>query len=93
MEVQLYFSLYRNHKAVFLVRKALRAGLSYDAIPKFVLELNSTEWSGYLIERVHGNKKLLNELAVAIKEFAEESNFSRFYENYREFYKEQIMLF
>ncbi|QDA30665.1 DUF4932 domain-containing protein [Thermococcus indicus] len=92
-EVESYFSPYRNHKAVLLARKALRAGLSYDAIPKFALELNSTEWSEYLIARVHGNEKLLNELARAIEEFVQDSNFLDFYENHKEFYREQIRLF
>ncbi|ASJ11626.1 hypothetical protein A3L14_01415 [Thermococcus thioreducens] len=78
---------------MLLARKALRAGLSYDAIPKFALELNFTEWSGYLIGRVHGNKKLLNELAMAIKDFAQDSNFSTFYENHEAFYRVQIRLF
>ncbi|WP_297518189.1 DUF4932 domain-containing protein [Thermococcus sp.] len=92
-EVESYFSSYRNHRAVLLAKKALREGLEYDAIPKFALELNSTEWSGYLLSRVHGNKKLLNELSIAIKDFARESNFSAFYENHSGFYREQIRLF
>ncbi|WP_297509229.1 DUF4932 domain-containing protein [Thermococcus sp.] len=92
-EVESYFSLYKNHRAVLLAKKALREGLEYDAIPKFALELNSTEWSSYLVRRVHGNEKLLNELSIAIKDFARESNFSAFYESHREFYREQIRLF
>jgi len=92
-EVESYFSPYRNHRAVFLARKALREGLRYDAILRFAMELNSTEWSAHLVERVHGDKKLLNELAIAIKDFAQESNFSAFYENHKEFYREQVGLF
>ena len=92
-EVESYFSPYRNHKAVLLARKALREGLGYDAIPWFAMELNSTKWSAHLVERVHGDKKLLNELAVAIKDFVRESNFSAFYESHKEFYREQIGLF
>ena len=92
-EVESYFSPYRNHRAVLLAKKALKEGLGYDAIPKFAMELNSTEWSTHLVERVHGDKKLLNELATAMKDFARESNFSAFYENHREFYREQIRLF
>lgn len=92
-EVNSHFAPYRNHRAVFLARKALREGLGYDAIPRFAMELNSTEWSINLVERVHGDKKLLNELAKAIKDFARESNFSAFYESHRGFYREQIGLF
>jgi len=92
-EVNSHFAPYRNHRAVLLVRKALREGLGYDAIPRFAMELNSTEWSINLVERVHGDKKLLNELANAIKDFARESNFSTFYESHRGFYREQIGLF
>ncbi|WP_084606327.1 DUF4932 domain-containing protein [Thermococcus nautili] len=88
-----YFSPYGNHRAVLLAKKALREGLGYDAIPKFAMELNSTEWSAYLVRRVHGDKKLLNELATAIKDFARDSNFSAFYESHKEFYREQIGLF
>ena len=92
-EVESYFSPYRNHRAILLAKKALRAGLEYDAIPKFAMELNSTEWSPYIVRRVHGNEKLLNELATAMRDFARESNFSAFYESHRDFYKEQIRLF
>ncbi|WP_461864186.1 DUF4932 domain-containing protein [Thermococcus sp.] len=92
-EVGSYFSPYGNHRAVLLAKKALREGLEYDAIPKFALELNSTEWSSYLVRRVRGNEKLLNELAIALKDFARESNFSAFYENHSGFYREQIRLF
>lgn len=92
-EVESYFFPYQNHRAVLFAKKALKEGLEYDAIPKFALELNSTEWSEYLIARVHGNEKLLNELARAIEEFAQDSNFSDFYENHKEFYREQIRLF
>ncbi|WP_167912971.1 DUF4932 domain-containing protein [Thermococcus sp. 21S7] len=92
-EVESYFSPYRDHRAVLLAKKALREGLEYDAIPKFAMGLNSTEWSSYLVGRVHGNERLLNELAMAIKDFAQESNFSSFYRNHKEFYMEQIGLF
>lgn len=92
-EVNSHFAPYRNHRAVLLARKALREGLGYDAIPRFAMELNSTEWSINLVERVHGDKKLLNELATAMKDFARESNFSAFYESHRGFYREQIGLF
>ncbi len=57
------------------------------------MELNSTEWSTYLVGRVHGNERLLNELATAMKDFARESNFSTFYKNHSGFYREQIRLF
>ncbi|WP_456394108.1 DUF4932 domain-containing protein [Thermococcus sp.] len=92
-EVESYFSPYRNHRAVLLAKKAMKEGLEYDAIPKFAMELNSTGWSVYLTGRIHGDEKLLNELAIAIKDFARNSNFSTFYENHREFYREQIRLF
>ncbi len=92
-EVESYFSPYRNHRAVLLAKKALKEGLEYDAIPKFAMELNSTEWSTYLVRRVHGNEKLLNELTMAMKDFAQESNFSAFYEDHSGFYREQIRFF
>ena len=92
-EVESYFAPYRSHRAVLLAKKALDSGLVYDAIPKFAMGLNSTEWDSYLIKRVHGDEKLLNELAKAMKEFTKEANFSAFYESHREFYREQIGLF
>lgn len=91
-EAMSYFSPYKNHKAVLLARKAMKKGLKYDAIPRFAMQLNSTEWDEHLIGRVHGDEKLLNELALAMKEFARDSNFSGFYEGHGKFYEGQINL-
>ncbi len=92
-DVETYFSHYRNHRAVLLAKKALKEGISYDAIPKFALELNSPDWSGYIVSRVRGNEKLLKELTLAMRDFVRDSNFSRFYTSHMDFYQEQIKLF
>jgi len=92
-DVNNYFKGYKDHAAVKLAKKAIKKGLIYDAIPKFALELNSEEWSDYIVQRVNGDRDLLNKLAKAIGEFAKETNFTKFYNLHKEFYSAQIERF
>lgn len=92
-DVNLYFRDYQNSSAVMLAKKAIKAGLIYDAIPKFALELDNRTWNKNMLNRVNNNEKLLNELALAINKFANNTNFTKFYTDHRLFYDDQIRLF
>ncbi|WP_324734813.1 DUF4932 domain-containing protein [Thermococcus sp. SY098] len=95
-DISNYFSNYKFHRAVKLAQKAFESGMGYDAIPYFALFLDketfekAKPWDDYIISRVGGNVTLLNELAEAVKDFAEESNFWEFYERHKHLYERTI---
>ncbi|WP_456398821.1 DUF4932 domain-containing protein [Palaeococcus sp. (in: euryarchaeotes)] len=96
MGVDEYFGRYKDAKAVQMVRKLSKNGLTYDAIPRFAIHLNpetfelERNWSDMLRDRPWLAEKELNEFADAVKEFAEETNFWEFYNGHLEFYNRTI---
>lgn len=95
-DINACLSKYRFHRAVKLAQKAFESGMAYDAIPYFALFLDretfekAKPWDDYIISRVGGNVTLLNELAEAVRDFAEESNFWEFYKNHKSLYERAI---
>lgn len=93
-EVRTYFADISNQNAVLLTDELLnKQGFSYDAPVSFMLHLSQVpelkqqiKNSDYLIRRA-GGKKNLEKYRVALKEFADKSNFKTFWNNNKEFYQ------
>ncbi|WP_048146715.1 DUF4932 domain-containing protein [Pyrococcus abyssi] len=98
-DIDLYFEKYRDLKAVKMVSSMVRMGLTYDAIPKFALHLNmknfskAKDWEDMLKSRVNLDMKKLDEFAEAIAEFANKTNFWKFYNEHGEFYNSTLQEF
>ena len=95
-DVLTYFENYTNATAVQLVYKVVQDGLTYDAVPEFALHLNPVNfskdmnWSDMLRLRPDLNTTLLDEFADAVSEFANETDFWRFYNEHRAFYNKTV---
>ncbi len=94
-----YFGNYTNATAVRMVPEMVNNSLAYDAIPEFALHLNPVNfsrdmnWSDMLRLRPWLNVTLLNEFARAVAQFANETDFWRFYNEHRAFYNETLLEF
>ncbi len=82
--VKKFMVKYKDHEAVKVCQKLLNSGFSYDAPPTFILHLGPLpdlnlvhEYSDYLIRRAGGREKL-EEFRLALKAFAQESEFLEF---------------
>ncbi|WP_167914658.1 DUF4932 domain-containing protein [Thermococcus sp. 21S9] len=95
-DVMNYFGNYTNATAVQMVPTMVEQGLAYDAIPEFALHLNPVNfsrdmnWSDMLELRPWLNTSLLDEFARAVAQFANETDFWRFYNEHRAFYNETL---
>ena len=95
-DVMDYFGNYTNATAVQMVPTMVEDGLAYDAIPEFAIHLNPVNfsrdlnWSDMLKLRPWLNVTLLNEFARAVAQFANETDFWRFYNEHRAFYNETL---
>ena len=98
-DVSEYFGNYTNATAVRMVPMMVQQGIVYDAVPEFALHLNpvnfskEVNWSNMLKYRPWLNVTLLDEFAKAVAQFANESNFWKFYNEHRTFYKETLIEF
>ena len=98
-DVAEYFGNYTNATAVRMVPMMVEQGIAYDAIPEFALHLNPVNfskdmnWSDMLKLRPWLNVTLLNEFAGAVAQFANETDFWRFYNEHRAFYNETLREF
>ncbi len=98
-DVAEYFGNYTNATAVRMVPMMVRQGIAYDAIPEFALHLNpvnfskAMNWSDMLKYRPWLNTTLLDEFARAVAQFANETDFWRFYNEHRAFYNETLIKF
>jgi len=94
-----YFGNYTNATAVRMVATMVDNSLAYDAIPEFALHLNPANfsrdmnWSDMLKLRPWLNVTLLNEFARAVAQFANETDFWRFYNEHRAFYNKTLLEF
>ncbi len=98
-DVAEYFGNYTNATAVRMVPMMVEQGIAYDAIPEFALHLNPVNfskvmnWSDMLKYRPWLNVTLLDEFAEAVVQFANETNFWKFYNEHRTFYNETLIEF
>ena len=98
-DVAEYFENYTNATAVRMVPMMIEQGIAYDAIPEFALHLNPVNfsedmnWSDMLKLRPWLNVTLLNEFAGAVAQFANETDFWKFYNEHRAFYNETLHKF
>ena len=95
-EMEDYFSDYRNHKAVKLFKRMRRGGFSYDAPPAVMLYLSDPpqleierQLTDYLKRRAGGERRL-KRFIKELGNFAEESNFMKFYQDQRGLYQELV---
>ncbi|WP_240924266.1 DUF4932 domain-containing protein [Thermococcus sp. 21S7] len=95
-DVDEYFGPYRDMKAVKMVPEMIREGIEYDAIPEFAIHLSLTNfskaapWDDMLELRPDLDTEKLDEFAEAVAEFAEKTNFWRFYREHGEFYNRTL---
>ncbi|WP_148882236.1 DUF4932 domain-containing protein [Thermococcus aciditolerans] len=98
-DVDEYFGPYRNLTAVKIVPQMIEEGIDYDAIPEFAIHLSPTDfskampWDDMLRLRPFLDAKKLDEFAEAVAEFAEETDFWRFYREHEEFYNRTLETF
>ena len=98
-EISTYFASFQNQNAISLTNELFEKQVfGYDAPVTFMLHLSQVpelkqqlKNSDYLIGRAGGKKNLEN-YRVAIKEFAEKSNFNTFWDSNKEFYQEIVEL-
>jgi hypothetical protein len=95
-DVETFFHAFRDHRAMAAVARLIEAGFTHDAPVAFMLyhgdppELAQTSpYSDYLIDRA-GSQDTLLELADALRDFARQTDFMRFYEAHRELYDTQL---
>ncbi|WP_048152515.1 DUF4932 domain-containing protein [Palaeococcus ferrophilus] len=95
-DIDEYFGKYRELRAVKIARELSKKGLTYDAVPRFAVHLNpdtfklERNWSDMLRDRPWLDEKELNEFVEAVEEFAEETDFWRFYNEHVELYNATI---
>ncbi|WP_461862688.1 DUF4932 domain-containing protein, partial [Thermococcus sp.] len=98
-DIMEYFRSYTNATAVRMVPMMVEQGIAYDAIPEFALHLNPVNfskdmnWSDMLKLRPWLNVTLLDEFAEAVAQFANETDFWKFYNEHRVFYNETLRKF
>jgi len=98
-DVDEYFGPYKDMKAVKMVPEMVGEGLEYDAIPEFAIHLSlknfskAMPWDDMLELRPYLDTKKLDEFAEAVAEFAEETDFWKFYREHREFYNQTLEKF
>ena len=98
-DVAEYFGNYTNATAVRMVPMMVQQGIAYDAIPEFALHLDPVNfskdmnWSDMLQYRPWLNTTLLDEFAGAVAQFANETDFWKFYNEQRAFYNETLRRF
>jgi len=98
-DVKKYFENYTNATAVRMVPTMVEEDIAYDAIPEFALHLNPVNfskdmnWSDMLKLRPWLNVTLLDEFARAVAQFANETDFWKFYNEHRTFYNETLSRF
>ncbi len=98
-DVSEYFGNYTNATAVRMVPMMVQQGIAYDAVPEFALHLNpvnfskEVNWSDMLKYRPWLNVTLLDEFAEAVAQFANETDFWKFYNEHRAFYNETLSKF
>lgn len=95
-DVDEYFGPYMDMKAVKMVPEMVEEGLEYDAIPEFAIHLSlgdfskAVPWDDMLKLRPFLDTEKLDEFAEAVAEFAEETNFWKFYREHEEFYNQTL---
>ena len=98
-DVAEYFENYTNATAVKMIPIMVKEGIAYDAIPEFALHLNpvnfskAMNWSDMLQYRPWLNTTLLDKFARAVAQFANETDFWKFYNEHRAFYNETLRRF
>jgi hypothetical protein len=86
------FGQFRSHRAVKIFERMSQKGFSFDAPPAAMLHLTDppelavhTSYTEYLLRRAGGEKKL-GEFITALRDFAVETDFMRFYSEQQPFY-------
>jgi len=89
-----YFSKYSDHEAIKLYEEMLKIGFSYDTLINFMLQLTEPPelriripFDEHLIKRVGGNRELLMKFVHALRKFVKDTEFMKFIELNREFYR------
>lgn len=97
-QIKQYFKPYTSHAAVKLFTEMYESGFSYDAPPSAMLYYSqSTDLkqivplTDYLLGRAGGQEKI-DEFINALRQFAEDTNFKKFYNSHIEFYNQMIDL-
>jgi hypothetical protein len=94
-DIERYFAEFKYHTATACVESLLDAGFTHDAPVAFMLYhgdppglAQRAPYSDYLIGRAKGKENLL-ELADALRDFARETDFMRFYQAHSALYGTQ----
>jgi hypothetical protein len=95
-EVNLWFSKFRSHQAIQMFNSMSSKGFSFDAPPAAMLYMNPdfsiepaiSASPGLLIWKRAGGKMNMMSFAGALKAFAAESGFFRFYKDHTPFYEQ-----
>jgi len=89
-----YFSKYSDHEAITLYEELLEKGFSFDEPINFMLHLTEPPelriripFDEHLIERAGGNRELLMKFVHALRKFVKDTEFMKFIELNREFYR------
>jgi hypothetical protein len=98
-DIQTYFNSFASHKAVSVTDELFNnQGFSYDAPVAFMLHLSQVpeliqqiQYSDYLLKRAN-NKDNLENYRVAIQQFAEETDFVKFWKSKEGFYAKIVDL-
>ena len=95
-EIKLYFSKFKNHRAVTIAQELTDNYFIYDAPPALMLHLGPPPdlkimipYGEYLETRA-GGKEILNEFVSALRDFAKETDFMSFYNEHKKFYESII---
>lgn len=95
-EVDAWFSQFKGHQAIQMFNSMSSKGFSFDAPPAALLYMNSdfsiepaiSASPGLQIWNRAGGKMNMMFFAVALKAFATESGFFRFYKDHKSFYEQ-----
>jgi hypothetical protein len=94
-EVDVWFSKFKSHQAIQMFTNMSSRGFSFDAPPAAILYMNSdfsmepsiSEFPGLQIWNRAGGRMNMIAFAGALKAFATESEFFRFYKDHKPFYE------
>jgi hypothetical protein len=87
-----YFGKFKDHPVITIAESLFYADFTCDAPVSFMLYLDNppelvqkTQYSGYLIKRARGVSHL-EEFADALRDFAQKTDFMKFYRNHKALY-------
>lgn len=93
-DIENTFHSFKDHKAVIIADSLVtKHSFTFDAIPQYIMfhsdppELKQLRpYDEYIIGRAGGDKRILEEFTVALRDFATATDFNQFYNAHAEFY-------